>query len=87
MSELTPAACACPFVSHHRGPCAASGIFAIGKETRVTLCRACLEHLLGQKEAARRMAGAVHRNLLEPRSAGPVQPKASSQVATGFRFG
>jgi hypothetical protein len=49
----SPATCQCSFVSHHYGPCGASGIYAIGKETRVTLCRECLAYLAGETRAAK----------------------------------
>jgi len=56
MSELAPAACQCPFVSHHHGPCGAEGVHATGRVSRVTLCRECLTYLAGETRAAKEEA-------------------------------
>jgi len=48
--------CDCPFLSHHRVPCSASGIFAIGNASRITLCRQCLGFLIGETRAAKEAA-------------------------------
>ena len=51
--------CQCQFRTHHSGPCGASGVYAIGKASRLTLCRECLEYLVGHTEAAKRERAGV----------------------------
>jgi len=68
--------CECPFAHcpNHHGPCGASGIYAIGKASRLNLCRQCLGFLAGETRAAKIAEG-------------PAQPKCNTSVVVGFRLG
>jgi len=68
------ARCQCPFLNHHHGPCSKEAAHAIGKASKLNLCRQCLRYLAGENRAV-----AI--------AEGPGRLEFSSRVVAGFRFG